>query len=112
MAKTEVQAATGQRMQAAAVQARLSAYELAKRLGVRHVTVYRWWWGQRVPSPARVQAYAAAVGKPVAFFYGAEGEAPEQRGNWWTSSSVGRIGSWPARRPGWRSSGSSECGRG
>jgi len=66
----------GQRLRAAAVEAGLSAAEIAAQLAVTSLTVYRWRWGQRAPAPPKLQAYAAFVGKPVAFFYAAEPEPP------------------------------------
>src|SRR3954465_4828145 len=79
MPETWDQATMGRRLQAAAVEAGLSAYAIAAQLGLRAVTIYRWWWGLRAPSPARLQAYAACVGQPIAFFYAAEPESPPRR---------------------------------
>ena len=61
MSPTSEQAAIGRRMKAAAVQAQLGAYEIARRLGVKAATVYRWWYGERTPSSEMMLAYAAEL---------------------------------------------------
>jgi len=79
MSVTAEQAAIGRRMKAAAIQAKLSAYEIARRLGVKGATVYRWWYAERTPSSEMMAAYAKVVGKPVRSFYGEEENEDEPR---------------------------------
>ena len=79
MSTTSEQAAIGRRMKAAAVQAQLGAYEIARRLGVKAATVYRWWYGERTPSSEMMLAYARLVGRPVGSFYGEAANEEEPR---------------------------------
>ena len=79
MSPTSEQAAIGRRMKAAAVQAQLGAYEIARRLGVKAATVYRWWYGERTPSSEMMLAYARLVGRPVGSFYGEAANEEEPR---------------------------------
>jgi transcriptional regulator with XRE-family HTH domain len=59
-------------MRAAARESGLNAEEIARRLGVRPQTVYRWWTDQRVPEGDWLRRYAAIVHRPVSFFYAAD----------------------------------------
>src|SRR5438445_597933 len=79
MSTTSEQAAIGRRMKAAAVQAQLGAYEIARRLGVKAATVYRWWYGERTPSSEMMLAYARLVGRPGGSFYGEAANEDEPR---------------------------------
>src|SRR5437879_2054559 len=67
--------AVGQRMRAAAAQARLTATAIAKQMGVSVPTVTRWWSGERDPSTQQMLTYARLVGQSVGSFYGEDGEA-------------------------------------
>src|SRR5436190_2235023 len=61
--------AIAQRLKKAAGEAEISGPALAQKLGVSAATVYRWWEGERTPSTALMESYAAAVGKDVSWFY-------------------------------------------
>jgi transcriptional regulator with XRE-family HTH domain len=65
-----VQNAIAKRMREAAREAGMSAPQIAERMGVAVQTIYRWWEGERSPSPEKVEKYADVVGKDAAWMYG------------------------------------------
>jgi transcriptional regulator with XRE-family HTH domain len=69
----EQQIEIGRRIQEAVEEAGLTGYRVAKRLNVHFPTVYRWMRGERTPTPALLQAFAALVDKPVTYFYEPDG---------------------------------------
>jgi transcriptional regulator with XRE-family HTH domain len=79
-----VQSSIAERMKEAAQDAGLNPAQIARKMGLSPATVYRWFEGERAPSAESVEAFAAAVDKPVAWIYQRvnEGEMVKELGEW------------------------------
>lgn len=62
----------GQRMEEAATDAGLGAYEVAAAMKVTHSSVYNWFNGVQQPRQDKMEQFGQLVGRPVSWIYGAE----------------------------------------
>lgn len=76
MAKTNGR--LGERMQAAAAAAGLTAIDISCQMHTSDVSVRRWWNGDREPRGKTLEQYAEIVGKPVEWFHRPDDAAVNQ----------------------------------
>jgi transcriptional regulator with XRE-family HTH domain len=69
-AMTTAKERLAERLKRAASESGVTSAEIAGRLGGTDSAVRAWWTGRNAPSPSLREAYAEAVGKPLAFFLG------------------------------------------
>lgn len=67
MSEQQIHAAAGKRMRLAAEAKGLSPYDIAEKLEVRPPTIYRWYQGEARPGVRLRNAFAALVGRSVAY---------------------------------------------
>lgn len=62
----------GARLKQAAHEAGLNGAAVNRAMGLGKGTAYKWFKGEDLPAPARMEEFGTLVGKPVSWFYGEE----------------------------------------